>query len=173
MATFIFPLTKYTLYRIVNFYQKFQSCFLNNSSLCHILYSVGHHSYTYFGSLNLFKIVDVARCDPSPAQCGCHGGSGALLGYAAPAKGLCVPHEACLTEEDSFCFQSLFEGLGHNGDSLMGIMKLSEGLRNWSSSIEMSSEKEILKAGDANSNSALDFEEFLQHLWDHEKKHGW
>jgi Ca2+-binding EF-hand superfamily protein len=84
-----------------------------------------------------------------------------------------VPHEACLTEEDSFCFQSLFEGLGHNGDSLMGIMKLSEGLRNWSSSIEMSSEKEILKAGDANSNSALDFEEFLQHLWDHEKKHGW
>jgi hypothetical protein len=50
-----------------------------------------------------------------------------------------LPDSACQTEEDSFLYQILTESLDHNGDGVVDIIELSEGLRNWSCSFGMSS----------------------------------
>ncbi|XP_048219389.1 calcium-binding mitochondrial carrier protein SCaMC-1-like [Perognathus longimembris pacificus] len=85
-------------------------------------------------------------------------------------RGLVLPEVACLSEEDHFRYQILFEDLDRNGDGVVDIVELREGLDYWSSSFGMSSEKEILEAADTNADSKLNFEEFVQYLQDHEIK---
>ncbi|KAM4872827.1 mitochondrial adenyl nucleotide antiporter SLC25A24-like [Thomomys bottae] len=81
-----------------------------------------------------------------------------------------LPEAACVSEEDRFAYQVLFRDLDHNGDGVVDIVELKEGLTHWSSSFGMSSEKKILGAADTNADSKLNFEEFVQYLQDHEIK---
>ncbi|XP_016073653.1 PREDICTED: calcium-binding mitochondrial carrier protein SCaMC-1-like [Miniopterus natalensis] len=85
-------------------------------------------------------------------------------------RGFVLPRAACQEDDDSFPYAILFQDLDRNGDGVVDIIELREGLRNWSSSFGLQSEKEIFKAGDTNADSGLDFQEFLQYLTDHEKK---
>uniref|UniRef100_A0A8D2APX7 Mitochondrial adenyl nucleotide antiporter SLC25A24 n=1 Tax=Sciurus vulgaris TaxID=55149 RepID=A0A8D2APX7_SCIVU len=85
-------------------------------------------------------------------------------------RGFVLPTAACLSEDDYFRYQVLFEDLDRNGDGVVDIMELKEGLKNWSSSFGLNSEKDILQAGDTNHSAGLDFEEFVRYLQDHEKK---
>ncbi|XP_069863485.1 mitochondrial adenyl nucleotide antiporter SLC25A24-like isoform X4 [Dipodomys merriami] len=85
-------------------------------------------------------------------------------------RGFVLPEAACLSEEDRFRYQILFEDLDRNGDGVVDIVELKEGLNYWSSSFGMSSEQEILKAADTNADSKISFEEFAQYLEDHELK---
>ncbi|KAM5162492.1 mitochondrial adenyl nucleotide antiporter SLC25A24-like [Callospermophilus lateralis] len=85
-------------------------------------------------------------------------------------RGFVLPAAACQSEDDYFRYQILFEDLDRNGDGVVDIKELKEGLEYWSSSFGKDSEKDILKAGDANQDSGLDFGEFVRYLEDHEKK---
>ncbi|XP_032947901.1 calcium-binding mitochondrial carrier protein SCaMC-1-like isoform X3 [Rhinolophus ferrumequinum] len=85
-------------------------------------------------------------------------------------RGFVLPTAACQDDEDYFNYGILFQDLDRNGDGVVDIIELREGLKNWSSTFGMHSEKDIFKAGDTNDDSKLDFKEFLQYLKDHEKK---
>ncbi|XP_008579443.1 PREDICTED: calcium-binding mitochondrial carrier protein SCaMC-1-like [Galeopterus variegatus] len=85
-------------------------------------------------------------------------------------RGFVLPAAACQEDDDSFRYEVLFEDLDHNGDGVVDIHELREGLKNWSSSFGLNSETEIFKAGDTNDDSGLDFVEFARYLQDHEKK---
>ncbi|XP_045672996.1 calcium-binding mitochondrial carrier protein SCaMC-1-like [Phyllostomus hastatus] len=85
-------------------------------------------------------------------------------------RGFVLPSAACQEDEDYFNYEILFQDLDRNGDGVVDIIELREGLKNWSSSFGLQSEKEIFKAGDTNADAGLDFEEFMQYLKDHEKK---
>uniref|UniRef100_A0A5F9C278 Mitochondrial adenyl nucleotide antiporter SLC25A24 n=1 Tax=Oryctolagus cuniculus TaxID=9986 RepID=A0A5F9C278_RABIT len=84
--------------------------------------------------------------------------------------GCVLPAAACQNNDDYLRYGILFEDLDHNGDGVVDILELKEGLKNWSSSFGQNSEMEILQAGDKNADSGLDFEEFVRYLQDHEKK---
>ncbi|XP_058515758.1 mitochondrial adenyl nucleotide antiporter SLC25A24 isoform X3 [Ochotona princeps] len=84
--------------------------------------------------------------------------------------GVVLPGVACQNDDDYKRYGSLFEKLDHNGDGVLDILELKEGLKHWSSAFGQNSEKEILQAGDKNADSGLDFEEFVRYLQDHEKK---
>ncbi|KAM8780571.1 mitochondrial adenyl nucleotide antiporter SLC25A24-like [Rhynchonycteris naso] len=87
-------------------------------------------------------------------------------------RGFVLPTAACQDndDEDLFNYEILFRDLDRNGDGVVDIIELREGLKNWTSTFGLQSEKDILKAGDANADSKLDFEEFVKYLTDHEKK---
>ncbi|XP_066208738.1 mitochondrial adenyl nucleotide antiporter SLC25A24-like [Saccopteryx leptura] len=87
-------------------------------------------------------------------------------------RGFVLPTAACQddNEEDLFNYEILFRDLDRNGDGVVDITELQEGLKNWTSTFGLQSEKDILKAGDTNADSKLDFEEFVKYLTDHEKK---
>ncbi|KAM8950780.1 mitochondrial adenyl nucleotide antiporter SLC25A24 isoform 4-T4 [Lycaon pictus] len=108
-------------------------------------------------------------------------------------RGFVLPTVACQEDEDSFGYKILFQNLDRDGDGLVDIVELQEGLRNWSSSFGVNSgavsdrgarpgawgavprsrsknRLEIFKAGNTNDDSGLDFGEFMQYLKDHEKK---
>ncbi|XP_023365639.1 calcium-binding mitochondrial carrier protein SCaMC-1-like [Otolemur garnettii] len=86
-------------------------------------------------------------------------------------RGWVLPTAACYDYGDDYLpYGILFEDLDRNGDGVVDIQELREGLNNWSSSFGMNAEKAILKAGDTNKDSELDFGEFLRYLQDHEKK---
>uniref|UniRef100_A0A8P0P306 Mitochondrial adenyl nucleotide antiporter SLC25A24 n=2 Tax=Canis lupus familiaris TaxID=9615 RepID=A0A8P0P306_CANLF len=85
-------------------------------------------------------------------------------------RGFVLPTVACQEDEDSFGYKILFQNLDRDGDGLVDIVELQEGLRNWSSSFGVNSGAEIFKAGNTNDDSGLDFGEFMQYLKDHEKK---
>ncbi|XP_077761801.1 mitochondrial adenyl nucleotide antiporter SLC25A24-like isoform X5 [Canis aureus] len=108
-------------------------------------------------------------------------------------RGFVLPTVACQEDEDSFGYKILFQNLDRDGDGLVDIVELQEGLRNWSSSFGVNSgavsdrgarpgawgavprsrsknRPEIFKAGNTNDDSGLDFGEFMQYLKDHEKK---
>nr|XP_044994713.1 calcium-binding mitochondrial carrier protein SCaMC-1 isoform X5 [Jaculus jaculus] len=85
-------------------------------------------------------------------------------------RGFLLPWAACQSDYDQLAYEILFEDLDHNGDGVVDILELRDGLRNWSSSFGGDTEKEIFEAADANADSKLDFEEFVQYLQDHEKK---
>ncbi|XP_005860183.1 PREDICTED: calcium-binding mitochondrial carrier protein SCaMC-1 [Myotis brandtii] len=103
--------------------------------------------------------------------------SGARLPESPEARALrrrlrsfVLPTAACQEDEDIFPYKILFQDLDRNGDGVVDITELREGLKNWSSTFGLQSEKDIFKAGDTNADSGLDFQEFLQYLKDHEKK---
>ncbi|XP_031231086.1 calcium-binding mitochondrial carrier protein SCaMC-1-like isoform X5 [Mastomys coucha] len=77
--------------------------------------------------------------------------------------------EAC-QDFNHLTYEILFEDLDHNGDGVVDILELSDGLKYWSSSVGEDPEKEIFERADSNADSGLDFEEFVQYLQDHEKK---
>ncbi|XP_012607158.1 mitochondrial adenyl nucleotide antiporter SLC25A24-like [Microcebus murinus] len=85
-------------------------------------------------------------------------------------RGFVLPAAACQDEDDYLRYGILFEDLDRNGDGVVDIVELKEGLKNWSSSFGPDSEKVIFRAGDTNADSKLDFGEFLRYLQDHEKK---
>ncbi|KAK1328871.1 hypothetical protein QTO34_011041 [Cnephaeus nilssonii] len=123
----------------------------------------------------------VAQPEGGPASLGPRG-QAALRAWPPPAsprgamlrrlRGFVLPTAACQEEEeeDTFPYEILFQDLDRNGDGVVDIAELREGLKNWSSTFGMESEKEIFKAGDTNADSRLDFQEFMQYLKDHEKK---
>uniref|UniRef100_UPI0020202733 calcium-binding mitochondrial carrier protein SCaMC-1-like n=1 Tax=Myodes glareolus TaxID=447135 RepID=UPI0020202733 len=81
-----------------------------------------------------------------------------------------LPPAACQSSYSQLVYEILFEDLDRNGDGVVDIMELREGLRNWNSAFDSDSEKTILQAADSNADAGLDFEEFVQYLQDHEKK---
>ncbi|XP_004637008.2 calcium-binding mitochondrial carrier protein SCaMC-1 [Octodon degus] len=86
-------------------------------------------------------------------------------------RGFVLPGATCQSDNDDYLrYQILFEDLDHNGDGVVDILELREGLKNWNSAFDPDSETTILNAGDTNADSGLDFEEFVQYLQDHEKK---
>ncbi|KAM5256375.1 mitochondrial adenyl nucleotide antiporter SLC25A24-like [Ctenodactylus gundi] len=85
-------------------------------------------------------------------------------------RGFVLPGAACQSGDDYLRYEILFEDLDRNGDGVVDILELKEGLKNWSSNFGLDSEKDILKAGDTNADAGLDFEEFVRYLHDHEKK---
>ncbi|XP_005388885.1 PREDICTED: calcium-binding mitochondrial carrier protein SCaMC-1-like isoform X2 [Chinchilla lanigera] len=85
-------------------------------------------------------------------------------------RGFVLPGAACQSHDDYLRYQTLFERLDHNGDGVVDILELQEGLKNWNSAFDPDSETAILNAGGTNADSGLDFEEFVRYLQDHEKK---
>ncbi|XP_052587715.1 calcium-binding mitochondrial carrier protein SCaMC-1 isoform X6 [Peromyscus californicus insignis] len=85
-------------------------------------------------------------------------------------RGFVLPPAACQSDYDRLAYEILFEDLDRNGDGVVDILELRDGLHNWSSSFGSNSEKEIFQNADSNADQALDFEEFVQYLQDHEKK---
>ncbi|XP_052034480.1 calcium-binding mitochondrial carrier protein SCaMC-1-like [Apodemus sylvaticus] len=81
-----------------------------------------------------------------------------------------LPSQACQDDNNRLVYEILFEDLDRNGDGVVDILELREGLKHWSSSFGIDPEKEIFKNADLNADSGLDFEEFVQYLQDHEKK---
>ncbi|XP_032343121.1 calcium-binding mitochondrial carrier protein SCaMC-1 isoform X2 [Camelus ferus] len=85
-------------------------------------------------------------------------------------RGFVLPTATCHSDEDYFQYEMLFQDLDHDGNGVLDIVELREGLKNWSSSFGLHPEKDIFKAGDTNDDLKLDFEEFMQYLKEHEKK---
>ncbi|XP_036129045.1 calcium-binding mitochondrial carrier protein SCaMC-1-like [Molossus molossus] len=85
-------------------------------------------------------------------------------------RGFVLPTAACQDDENDLHYEILFRDLDRNGDGVVDLIELREGLKNWSSTFGLHSEKDIFKAGDTNADSGLDFEEFMRYLKDHEKK---
>lgn len=55
--------------------------------------------------------------------------------------GFVLPTAACQEDEDVFPYKILFQDLDRNGDGVVDITELREGLRNWSSTFGLQSEK--------------------------------
>ncbi|XP_078307732.1 mitochondrial adenyl nucleotide antiporter SLC25A24-like isoform X5 [Panthera onca] len=85
-------------------------------------------------------------------------------------RGFVLPGVACQKDEDDLRYEILFQDLDSDGDGLVDIVELQEGLKNWGLSSGQNSEKHIFEAGNTNDDSGLDFEEFMQYLKDHEIK---
>ncbi|XP_026340457.1 mitochondrial adenyl nucleotide antiporter SLC25A24-like [Ursus arctos] len=85
-------------------------------------------------------------------------------------RGFVLPTVACQEDNDYFGYEILFQDLDRDGNGLVDIVELQEGLKNWGSSFGPNSENDIFKAGNTNEDSGLDFGEFLHYLKDHEKK---
>uniref|UniRef100_A0A7N5JL13 EF-hand domain-containing protein n=1 Tax=Ailuropoda melanoleuca TaxID=9646 RepID=A0A7N5JL13_AILME len=85
-------------------------------------------------------------------------------------RGFVLPAVACQEDDDYFSYEILFQDLDRDGNGLVDIVELQEGLKNWGSSFGPNSENDIFKAGNTNEDSGLDFGEFLHYLKDHEKK---
>ncbi|XP_021052087.1 calcium-binding mitochondrial carrier protein SCaMC-1-like isoform X2 [Mus pahari] len=81
-----------------------------------------------------------------------------------------LPSGACQGDYNRLAYEVLFEDLDRNGDGVVDITELRDGLKHWSSSFSGDTEKEIFMDADSNADSGLDFEEFVQYLQDHEKK---
>uniref|UniRef100_A0A8C6AUS6 EF-hand domain-containing protein n=1 Tax=Monodon monoceros TaxID=40151 RepID=A0A8C6AUS6_MONMO len=57
-------------------------------------------------------------------------------------RGFVLLAATCHTDDDDyFRYKILFQDLDHNGDALVDIVELQEGLKNWSSSFVLHSEK--------------------------------
>ncbi|XDB48661.1 hypothetical protein AB1E18_002242 [Capra hircus] len=84
-------------------------------------------------------------------------------------RGFVLPAASCHTdEEDNLHYKNLFQYLDHNGDGVVDILELQEGLRNWNPFFAR--EKDIYKTVDTNADSGLNFEDFMRYLKDHERK---
>lgn len=56
-------------------------------------------------------------------------------------RGFVLPSAACQEEEDTFPYEILFQDLDRNGDGVVDIIELREGLKNWSSTFGLEAEK--------------------------------
>ncbi|XP_051021712.1 calcium-binding mitochondrial carrier protein SCaMC-1-like [Acomys russatus] len=85
-------------------------------------------------------------------------------------RGFVLPPAACQSNMHNIAYEILFEDLDRNGDGVVDILELREGLKHWSAAFGSDSEKDILEAADSNADFTMDFEEFVQYLQDHEKR---
>ncbi|XP_036199308.1 calcium-binding mitochondrial carrier protein SCaMC-1 [Myotis myotis] len=67
-------------------------------------------------------------------------------------------------------YETLFRQLDRNGDGVVDIGELQEGLRNLGIPLGQDAEEKIFSTGDIDKDGKLDFEEFMKYLKDHEKK---
>lgn len=56
-------------------------------------------------------------------------------------RGFVLPGVACQEDEDDFSFGILFQDLDRDGNGLVDIVELQEGLKNWGFSFDQNSEK--------------------------------
>ncbi|XP_036308668.1 calcium-binding mitochondrial carrier protein SCaMC-1 [Pipistrellus kuhlii] len=88
---------------------------------------------------------------------------GRLRGWALPAA-------ACQDAGPPGRYESLFRQLDRNGDGVIDIGELREGLRSLGIPLGPDAEEKIFVTGDIDKDGKLDFQEFMQYLKDHEKK---
>ncbi|XP_030181346.1 calcium-binding mitochondrial carrier protein SCaMC-1 isoform X2 [Lynx canadensis] len=85
-------------------------------------------------------------------------------------RGFVLPAAACQDAAPPTRFETLFQKLDRNGDGVVDIGELQEGLKGLGVNLGQDGEEKILTTGDINKDGKLDFEEFMQYLKDHEKK---
>ncbi|EPY84690.1 hypothetical protein CB1_000459008 [Camelus ferus] len=56
-------------------------------------------------------------------------------------RGFVLPTATCHSDEDYFQYEMLFQDLDHDGNGVLDIVELREGLKNWSSSFGLHPEK--------------------------------
>ncbi|XP_055474136.1 calcium-binding mitochondrial carrier protein SCaMC-1 isoform X1 [Psammomys obesus] len=81
-----------------------------------------------------------------------------------------LPTAACHDAEPPTRYETLFRALDRNGDGVVDIRELQEGLRSLGIPLGQDAEEKIFTTGDINKDGKLDFEEFMKYLKDHEKK---
>ncbi|XP_012887306.1 PREDICTED: calcium-binding mitochondrial carrier protein SCaMC-1 [Dipodomys ordii] len=85
-------------------------------------------------------------------------------------RGFVLPTAACQDADVPARYETLFRTLDRNGDGVVDIRELQEGLSNLGLPLGKDAEEKIFDTGDTNKDGKLDFEEFSKYLKDHEKK---
>uniref|UniRef100_A0A8B9XUM0 Mitochondrial adenyl nucleotide antiporter SLC25A24 n=1 Tax=Bos mutus grunniens TaxID=30521 RepID=A0A8B9XUM0_BOSMU len=85
-------------------------------------------------------------------------------------RGFVLPTAACQDVEPPTRYETLFQKLDRNGDGVVDISELQEGLKSLGIPLGQDAEEKIFTTGDVNKDGKLDFEEFMKYLKDHEKK---
>lgn len=65
-------------------------------------------------------------------------GGGVMLCWL---RGFVLPPAACQSDFNRLAYEILFEDLDRNGDGVVDIVELRDGLRNWNSAFDSNSEK--------------------------------
>ncbi|XP_051021604.1 calcium-binding mitochondrial carrier protein SCaMC-1 isoform X1 [Acomys russatus] len=81
-----------------------------------------------------------------------------------------LPTAACQEAERPTRYETLFRALDRNGDGVVDIGELQQGLQSLGIPLGQDAEEKIFTTGDVNKDGKLDFEEFMKYLKDHEKK---
>ncbi|XP_007948126.1 calcium-binding mitochondrial carrier protein SCaMC-1 [Orycteropus afer afer] len=85
-------------------------------------------------------------------------------------RGFVLPVAACQDAQPHTRYETLFQQLDRNGDGVVDIHELHEGLKSLGIPLGQDAEEKIFTTGDVNKDGQLDFEEFMKYLKDHEKK---
>ncbi|XP_069862267.1 mitochondrial adenyl nucleotide antiporter SLC25A24 isoform X1 [Dipodomys merriami] len=85
-------------------------------------------------------------------------------------RGFVLPTAACQDADVPARYETLFRTLDRNGDGVVDIRELQEGLSSLGLPLGKDAEEKIFDTGDTNKDGKLDFEEFSKYLKDHEKK---